>query len=227
MDNLAADRASQGGPLPELDQINVRMSCHHIEVDVTQEKECAIIELMKETHRNMLNQKNLQMKHTNHRAIVLYEAEKPSKKAQRYIRSLSESYSSHNKVILCCSDISRVRHVQSLCTVIQLFWPSDMEIVEVLEFIARKEDIQFPCQLAKTIAVRSRNSLQQAIRSFEASWQSNHPFNENEVIIMTGWEEELAEIAKDMIEEQSSKQDAAMAKPDDLMIFVTCTKTML
>ncbi|KAK9275163.1 hypothetical protein L1049_022422 [Liquidambar formosana] len=175
--------------------------------------EYAIMELMKKTYSsNLLNQNNMQINHTNHKAIVLYGAEKLSRNAQLYIRSLSDSYSSHNKVIFCCSDISKLQHLWSLCTVIELLPPSNMEIVEVLKFIAKKEDIQLPYQLAKTIALRSRHSLQQAIRSFEATsitgqcCSCNYPFNENEVIIMTGWEEELAKIAKDMIKEQSPKQ---------------------
>ncbi|KAJ6933153.1 hypothetical protein NC651_008541 [Populus alba x Populus x berolinensis] len=47
-------------------------------------------------------------------------------------------------------------------------------IVEVLHFIAKKQDIELPDQLASNIAEKSKRCLQQAIRSFEATWHSKY-----------------------------------------------------
>uniref|UniRef100_F6HT79 Uncharacterized protein n=1 Tax=Vitis vinifera TaxID=29760 RepID=F6HT79_VITVI len=44
-------------------------------------------------------------------------------------------------------------------------------IIEVLEFIAKCEGIELPPRLAENIAEKSKHSIQQAIRSFEATWQ--------------------------------------------------------
>jgi replication factor C subunit 3/5 len=41
-----------------------------------------------------------------------------------------------------------------------------------LQFIAKKEGIELPLQLAEKITEKSKNNLRQAIRSFEASWKN-------------------------------------------------------
>lgn len=74
-----------------------------------------------------------------------------------------------------------------------------------MHFIAKKQDIELPDQLANNIAEKSKRCLQQAIRSFEATWHSNYPFKE-EQLVLTGWEKEIADIATSIIEEQSSKR---------------------
>lgn len=131
--------------------------------------------------------------------------------SQFHVRSFLETCTGHYKVIFCCYDIFKLKHLRSLCIGIQLRRPSDMEvmlisnwyflrslffnvwhccpdsfpilsgfvivhsvlqIVETLNFIAKQEDIELPYQLAKKIAEKSKHCLQQAIRSFEATWQS-------------------------------------------------------
>ncbi|KAI3741182.1 hypothetical protein L1987_58849 [Smallanthus sonchifolius] len=79
------------------------------------------------------------------------------------------------------------------------------KIVEVLELIAREEKIELPRQLAERIAINSMNNLRQAIRSFEASWHHNSHLVGDQ-IILTGWEDDIADIAKSIVEKQSPKQ---------------------
>lgn len=43
-----------------------------------------------------------------------------------------------------------------------------------MHFIAKKQDIELPDQLANNIAEKSKRCLQQAIRSFEATWHSKY-----------------------------------------------------
>ena len=47
-----------------------------------------------------------------------------------------------------------------------------LKILEVLEFIAKQEEIELPHQLAEKIANNSKNNLRQAIHSFEATWKA-------------------------------------------------------
>ncbi|CAK7349249.1 unnamed protein product [Dovyalis caffra] len=82
---------------------------------------------------------------------------------------------------------------------------SNHDDCRVLEFIAAQESIELPRYLAEKIADNSKNNLRQAIRSFEASWLRRYPFTEDQEIL-TGWEDDIANIAKDMVEEQSPKQ---------------------
>nr|TKS01320.1 hypothetical protein D5086_0000173300 [Populus alba] len=121
------------------------------------------------------------------------------------IREFDPTYRGHCKVIFCCYDISRLHDLSPLCMVIPLLPPSDEQIVEVLHFIANKQDIELPDQLANSIAEKSKRCLQQAIRSFEATWHSNYPFKEDQ-LVLTGWDKEIADIATSIIEEQSSKR---------------------
>ncbi|KAF6140961.1 hypothetical protein GIB67_030172 [Kingdonia uniflora] len=208
----------KGEAVPNI-KVNVIVSSVHVEINLSElcgyEKH-VIVELIKETHNMALDQ-TMECDHSNchgnfqvpyrsvYFAIVLYEADKLSTDAQLYLRWLLERSKSCNKIFFCCSDISKLHPIKSLCTVIQLLPPSNKEIIEVLEFIAEKEGISLPHQLAQRFAVNSKQNLRQAIRSFEASWQLNSPLEEDQVIL-TGWEENIGNIAKNIIEEQSPRQ---------------------
>eukprot|EP00261_Vitis_vinifera_P040599 XP_019081842.1 PREDICTED: replication factor C subunit 3 [Vitis vinifera] len=138
-------------------------------------------------------------------AIILYGAGMLSMNDQLQIQSCLETYKGHYKVYFCSSGASKLQHIESLCTVIQILSPSKVQIIEVLEFIAKCEGIELPPRLAENIAEKSKHSIQQAIRSFEATWQLNYPFKEDQMIL-TGWEEELANIAKNIVDKQGPKQ---------------------
>ncbi|XP_040951549.1 replication factor C subunit 3 [Gossypium hirsutum] len=199
--------------------VNIRESSKHVEVNLSDLKgyeKHVIVELMKETQPKKpfsydpQNYKGNTITPTPYTAksytsIVLCEADKLSTDALLYIRWLLLRYKAGNKVFFCCSDISKLQPIRSLCTVIKLLPPSKQEIVEVVEFIAKKEGIVLPPKFGERIANSSKNNLRQAIRSFEACWQSSYPFKEDQ-IILTGWEEDIANIAKNMVEERSPKQ---------------------
>ncbi|WJZ82709.1 hypothetical protein VitviT2T_002444 [Vitis vinifera] len=191
----------EGGPIPSI-QINAQVSSKHIEVDLSELKSYAahvVVELIKETH-TLFSHDN-----TNNQAIVLYGAGMLSMNDQLQIQSCLETYKGHYKVYFCSSGASKLQHIESLCTVIQILPPSKEQIIKVLEFIAKSEGIELPPRLAENIAEKSKHSIQQAIHSFEATWQLNYPFKEDQMI-PTGWEEEVAIIAKSIVDEQSPRQ---------------------
>ncbi|XP_077244838.1 replication factor C subunit 3-like [Tasmannia lanceolata] len=183
--------------------VNVRVSSKHLEANLSEMhgyERHIIVQLIKETHPP-----NLHCDHTNCRVIILYGADKLSTDAQHYLHWVMERYKSCNKIIFCCTDASKLQPMRNICTLIQLLPPSNNEIVEVLEYIAKQEGIELPHQLAIRIAENSQQNLRQAIRSFEASWQLKYPFTEDQVVI-TGWEEDIANIAESIIDEQSPQQ---------------------
>ncbi|XP_076948724.1 replication factor C subunit 3-like [Bidens hawaiensis] len=185
--------------------VNVKESSQHVEVNLSDLKgfeKHVIVELIKEA--NMLTNK-ARCGTDNCRAIILHEADKLSTDALLYIRWVIERYRGCHKVFFCCQDASKLQHLMNICKLIRFLPPSNKEIVEVLELIAKKEKIDLPRQLAERIAVNSKNNLRQAIRSFEASWHHN-PILEGDQIILSGWEEDIADIAKSIIEKQSPKQ---------------------
>ncbi|KAF5744234.1 hypothetical protein HS088_TW08G00832 [Tripterygium wilfordii] len=188
-------------------RVHLKKSSKHVEVNLSDLKgyeKHVIVELIKERHGRISN-KTLPSKCDSCRTIILYEADKLSTDALLYMRWVLERYKGSNKIFFCCSDVSKLQPIKNLCTVVHLFPPSKEEIVEVLEYIAKQEGIDLPYQLAEKFANNSKNNLRQAIRSFEASWQKSYSFVEDQEIL-TGWEDDIATIAKDIVEEQSPKQ---------------------
>ncbi|CAK7356119.1 unnamed protein product [Dovyalis caffra] len=187
---------SQGDPFFKI-PVKMKVSSQLIQIDLSElrwhDATDVILELLQETYIN------------GKAGIIVNEAERLSNDAQLRIKSFLETNKGPYKVIFCCYDISRLQHLNSLCMVIQLLPPSNEQIVEVLNFIAKQQDIELPDQLANNIAEKSNYCLQQAIRSFEATWHSKYPFKEDQQV-MTGWEEEIADTAKSIIEDQSSKR---------------------
>ncbi|KAJ0053354.1 hypothetical protein Pint_03453 [Pistacia integerrima] len=181
--------ALQKWPVTHL-QLKVVISSQHIEVNLDDLKGYeadVVIELFQEIQAGLVPQERLQGDQANYggnstmgsnqiphvcRAITLIKAEKLPKDSQLHIQSFLETFKGHCKVIFCCHDVSQLQQLSSVCKIIQLLPPSEKEIIEVLDFIAEQEDIELPLQLAKLMAEKSRNCLQQAIRSFEATWQS-------------------------------------------------------
>ncbi|KAF7849950.1 hypothetical protein BT93_L0090 [Corymbia citriodora subsp. variegata] len=180
-------------------------SPQHVEVSVSELKgyeKHVIVELIKENHKRF--SKKVPQNHDICRAMILYEADRLSTDALLYLRWLLERYK-HTKIFFCCSDVSKLQPIRMLCTVVQLSPPSKVEVVEVLEFIAKQEGINLPHRLAERFADSSKNNLRQAIRSFEATCQERYTLTDDQPI-MTGWEDVIAMIAKKITEEQSPRQ---------------------
>ncbi|GFZ02707.1 hypothetical protein Acr_15g0013150 [Actinidia rufa] len=153
----------------------------------------------------MANDTTMIYVHEYFAVIILNEADKLSADALVYIKWQLERQRGCSKVFFCCTDASKLQPIIPLCTIVKLLPPSNEEIVEVLEFIAKQEEIELPHQLAEKIANNSKNNLRQAIRSFEATWQASSPLKEEQEIL-NGWEDDIANIAKNIVEEQSPKQ---------------------
>ncbi|CAI9786068.1 unnamed protein product [Fraxinus pennsylvanica] len=186
--------------------VNIMVSQQHIEVNLSELKgyeKHILFELIKERSTKLSN-KALQGDHGDCRAIILYEADKISTDTLTYIKWILERFKGSNKVFFCCSDLSRLEPVKSLCTVVQLLPPSIEEIVEVLELIATQEGIHLPNQLAVKFANNSNNNLRQAIRSFEATWHFNSCLTEDQAI-KNGWEDKIANLAIKIMQEQTPK----------------------
>uniref|UniRef100_A0A7N0V8M3 Replication factor C subunit 3 n=1 Tax=Kalanchoe fedtschenkoi TaxID=63787 RepID=A0A7N0V8M3_KALFE len=187
-------------------QVNVKESEHHIELNLSElrgyEKN-VIVKLIKERHTKCT--KSTYVGPGNCKAIVLYEADRLPSDTLLYIRWLLERFKGFSRVFFCCSDISKLQLIKNLCTHVELLPPSNEEIVEVLEFIAKHEGIELSRAMANKMAVSSKNNLRQAIRSFEATWRHKYPF-EDDQDIKNGWEENIVSIAKYIMEEQSPRR---------------------
>ncbi|KAK4410964.1 Replication factor C subunit [Sesamum angolense] len=185
--------------------VNLKVSTQHVEVNLSELKgyeKHVIVELIKE--KNQTSDTTLECNEENCKAIVLHEADKLSTDALSYIKWMLEKFKGCNKVFFCCNDAKKLQEIKPLCTYVQLLEPSIEEILHVLSFIAT-QGIQLPHELAYKIANNSKNNLRQAIRSFEATWHFNTTLTEDQDI-KTGWEDKIANIARNVLEEQSPKQ---------------------
>ncbi|KAI4353953.1 hypothetical protein L6164_002869 [Bauhinia variegata] len=190
------------GEMVSSSEMNMKRSTHHVEVNLSDTKgyeKHVLVDLFRETYENFLD---------NSAPCVPENCqEKLSKESLLYIKWLLERYKAVgcNKVFFCCSGESKLQPVKALCTTIKLKPPTCEEIVKVLEFIGHKEGIELPHNLAVKIVEKAKNNLRQAIRSFEATCQNKLPLEEDQ-LILTGWENEISNIAKNTIDEQSPRQ---------------------
>ncbi|XP_040383874.1 replication factor C subunit 3-like isoform X2 [Oryza brachyantha] len=193
--------------LPFTDRGNnkeIRVEGHHVEVnlaDIHGYEKHVITTLLNES----IPSPNSICSHANCRVIVVHDADKLSYDLQHYIGWFLGRYVGCNKIMFCCSDASNLEDVRHLCKVVTLKPPSFDEIIKVLEYIAVQEGIDLPHDIARRITMSAGNNLRQAIRSFEATWKANYAFLEGHAIL-TGWEEEISNVAKKILEEPSSKQ---------------------
>ncbi|KAI3448984.1 hypothetical protein Pfo_005649 [Paulownia fortunei] len=187
--------------------LNFMVSPQHTEVNLSElqgyEKH-VIVEIIKEKNHKLFDT-ILHGNRKNCKAIILYDTDQLSTDALSYIKWMLEKFKGCNKVFFCCSDASKVQSTKPLCTFVQLLEPSNEEILKVLAFIANQEGIHSPHQLANKIANNARNNLTQAIRSFEATWHFKYISSLKEAqVIKTGWEDKIANIARNVIEDQKS-----------------------
>lgn len=78
----------------------------------------------KECHRNDLSLTSFVM----YTAIILGEADKLSTDVLLYTKWMLERYTGCYKVFFCCSDITKLQPIKSICKVVHLQKPSDDEV---------------------------------------------------------------------------------------------------
>ncbi|KAL6884558.1 hypothetical protein ACP4OV_010494 [Aristida adscensionis] len=94
-----------------------------------------------------------------------------------------EKYSSSCRLIPCCNSSSK--------------------IIQVLEFIGKKENLHLPAGFAARLAAQSNPNLRRAILFFETCKVQQYPLVPNQV---AHWEQYVSEIATDILTEQSPKR---------------------
>ncbi|KAF3638397.1 Replication factor C subunit 3 [Capsicum annuum] len=118
-----------------------------------------------------------------------------------------EKYSASCRLVLCSNSSSKVTEaVRSRCLNVRINAPMEEEIVNVLEFIAKKEGLQSPQGFAARIAEKSNRNLRRAVLTFETCRVQQYPFTNNQAIPPMDWEQYVSEIASDIMKEQSPKR---------------------
>lgn len=66
--------------------------------------------------------------------------------------------------------------------------PAESEVQEVLQSIAKAEDINLPDFFARNIAAESRGNLRRAILALEVSYAQQYPFKKEQDVPIPDWE---------------------------------------
>ncbi|GJM96869.1 hypothetical protein PR202_ga13741 [Eleusine coracana subsp. coracana] len=182
-------------------------SAHHVEMnpsDAGFQDRYVVQEVIKEMAKNRpIDAKGKRA----FKVLVLNEVDKLSREAQHSLRRTMEKYSSSCRLILCCNSSSKVTEaVRSRCLNVRVNAPSEDQIIQVLEFIGKKENLHLPAGFAARIAAQSNRNLRRAILFFETCKVQQYPFTSNQVAPPLDWEQYVSEIATDILTEQSPKR---------------------
>lgn len=190
-------------------EISTVASNYHIEMnpsDVGNNDRFVVQEIIKEiaSSGNVLAKKGDQKKGPSYKVVLLVEVDRLSRQAQAGLRRTMEKASSTCRLIMCCSNPSKVIDpIRSRCLGVRVPAPSEEEICGVLQEVAEKERLSLPDELAARVAKASGRNLRRAILSLEECRVAQYPFEPKMAIPQPDWELYIKAIAQDVCREQS------------------------
>ena len=108
------------------------------------------------------------------------------------------------RIIANCESLSKViGPLKSRCLQIRVPAPTESTLTELLRKIATKEQFELPPQVARTIAQHSRRNIRRAIMMLQTLKLKTPNLNPNSQIPRPDYESYIAEIATDVVREQS------------------------
>lgn len=179
-------------------------SNYHIEVnpsDAELQDRVVVVDLVKQvaqTHQiDVSGQRDFKV-------IVLTHVDELTKDAQNALRRTMEKYVATCRLILCVNSTSKViPAVRSRCLGIRVGAPEIGEIISILQYIAKKENINLPIDFANRIAEKSDRNLRRAILMLETAKVRQYPFTASQEPILPDWQIFVRETANMMLQEQT------------------------
>uniref|UniRef100_A0A061RXH8 Replication factor C subunit 3/5 n=1 Tax=Tetraselmis sp. GSL018 TaxID=582737 RepID=A0A061RXH8_9CHLO len=141
------------------------------------------------------------------KVLVLNEVDKMTREAQAALRRTMEKYSTACRLIMVCNNASKVLEpVRSRCICVRVSAPTDEEVAQVLKHVAHGEKLAVPPAFAGRVVAEADRNLRRALLSLETSKVQQYPFRDDQQVQRPDYEMYIAEIASDVMAEQSPKR---------------------
>jgi len=182
-------------------------SVYHVEMnpaDVGNNDRYVVQEIIKEMAKNRPIGMNGEK---TYKVLILTEVDRLTKDAQHSLRRTMEKYSAACRLILCCSNVSKVIDpVRSRCLCVRVAAPREEEIKQLMQHVARSEGIDIPEKLQSRIIASSHRNMRRALLSLETCKVAQYPFTDTQEVSLPDWEMYIKEIAGDILQEQTAKR---------------------
>ena len=193
-------------PTNQTVEICMMGSNYHLELNPADcgNKDCFVVQ---EVIKEIAQFRSLDAGQKKFKVVVLSEVDRLSKQAQAALRRTMEKYTANCRLILCCERLSKVIDpVRSRCLCVRVGLPQHDAISGILANVCKKEGLKLPDAFGKRVSEASGRNLRRAILMLEACRVQNYPFQDNQEIQVTDWEDYIKGMAADIIKEQSPQR---------------------
>ncbi|XP_011499641.1 PREDICTED: replication factor C subunit 3 [Ceratosolen solmsi marchali] len=141
------------------------------------------------------------------KVVLLTSVDQLTKDAQHALRRTMEKYVGTCRLILCTNSISRVLPaIKSRCLAIRVPAPKIDDIKSILHYVAKRESLNLPDELATRVAEMSGRNLRRAVLMLEACRVEQYPFTAEQKVTEPDWQVYIRGIATLLVTEQSPQK---------------------
>ncbi|ODN83264.1 hypothetical protein L202_01436 [Cryptococcus amylolentus CBS 6039] len=185
--------------------VNVVQSNYHIELtpsDVGMYDRVVIQDILKEIAQTQQVDLNAKQRF---KVVIINEADALTRDAQAALRRTMEKYMNNMRLILCCNSTSKIiAPIRSRCLLMRVAAPSDEEMDQVLNHVAKKERFSLPSSASSAILTASQGNLRKALLVLEAMRMQKPDLSGDIEVAKPDWETYCGKVADAILQEQSA-----------------------
>ena len=141
------------------------------------------------------------------KVVVIHELDNLTREAQAALRRTMETYMPYCRIIANCESLSKViMPLRSRCLQVRVPAPNQAEVLDVLNYISKKEGFALPKPLSYSICNFSKRNMRRAIMMLQTAKLKNENLSDKTPVPAPEYETYTKEIAKAVLLEQSPKQ---------------------